>query len=204
MVAIEDRSTTATRKRTCACWRRARPGRSTNTCRSRPRRRNRTASIARSPTGLCSTCSSSTCGAIAAPTATIGADTGAGHRVPRPRPDRMAAARAAGVEGDLEDHLRRHAAGLLVWRRHGARRVSRASPTTTRRGARAARWSSPNCCRFMKAAHSQHRLADGGRALHRRALLRSEQGGSSRISTRSGNSSPARSMPARSGPTIST
>ncbi len=169
----------ATPKRTCACWRRARRGRSTNSCRSRRSPRSRTGSIARSPTARCSTCSSSTCGAIAAPTATIWNRRPARTRVFLGRDQiEWLKRELLASQGDLEGDLRRHAAVAA-----GLQRLAEQEGLRRHRQQRARRRQGPRDG-IRRAAvlheggrHPQHRLADRRRALHRRALLRSGQGG---------------------------
>ena len=97
---------------------------------------------------------------------------------PRAGADRLAQARADGLARDLEGDRRRHAARAdRVYdadRKWGVEAVAQGDGPP--RSAASSR--SPTCSSFIKRAGIRNtRVAHRRRALHRRALLRSEQGG---------------------------
>ena len=154
----------------------------------------RRGSIARSPTGRCSTSSSSTCAAIAARTPTTRQSESGPETVFLGRDATgLAQARADGLARDLEGDRRRHAA-----RAHRLRQCRREEGLggggARRRAARSGASSrfAELLALHQARRHPQHRVADRGRALHGRALLRSRTRRSSRTSSRSGNSCPGR------------
>ena len=160
------------------CWRRAPAARFTNSCRSARSRPSPAASIARFPTARCSTCSCSTCGAIADRTARA-ARTSYGPPAYLFGPQQM-----AWLKRELQNSravwkviAADQPLGLIIYedfvRKWGAEAIGR-----DRRAAARPRARNRRPARFHQArGHPQHRLAHRRRALHRGALLRSEQGG---------------------------
>ena len=140
--------------------------------------RSRAASIARSPTGRCSTCSCSTCAATAAPTAKA--------REESYGPDAyfLGPTQVAWLKRELLNSRATWKViaadmpiGLIVVydadRKWGVEAIAQGDGPAARPRARDRR--PPRLHQARR--HPQHGLAHGRRALHRRALLRSQQGG---------------------------
>ena len=133
---------------------------------------------ATSRTARCSTCSSSTCAATAAPN-TFNRETerSADTAFLGPRAARLAEARAQPLEGDMEGDRGRHAARACMVATAPTRRPARFENSANGDGPALGReLEIASLLRFIKrAADRQRRVAHGGRALLRGALLRSER-----------------------------
>ena len=101
---------------------------------------------------------------------------------------------ARDLEGDRRRHAARRSSSTTMPPPRRARRRSRRATAGARARARIRRALGLHQAR----RHPQHRLAHRRRALYGGALLRSRTRRCSRTSSRSGNSSPGRCMPARS------
>ena len=152
--------------------------RSTNTCRCASRRPKPDASIARFPMGRCSTCSCSTCAAIADRTAK------AWRTSYGPAAYFLGPAQIAWLKRELMNSRATWKViaadmpiGLIVVydgdRKWGVEAIAQGDGPPRGRELEIADILDVHQAR----RHPQHRLAHRRRALHRRALLRSEQGG---------------------------